>query len=151
MPDLKLFFFRTLLDRMLVLRNHSIYSVSDLIDLCNPSDWLCGPQLYTHSIHGWLYSLAIIKLHYLSNKEKACYICNCINQPSVFTFHNHSTKSCDTAPLRHAWKSCNTNSFNQLGITNFLRQCSKHCLHYHESRLPHPQSHLWNSNQQHIA
>ena len=114
--DLKLFFFRTLLDWMLVLRNHSICLVSDLIHLCNLSDWLYGPQLYAPPILGWLYSLTLIKLHYLSNKEKACYICKCINLPSVFTLHNHSTKSCDMAPLHHTWKSSNTQFFNQLGV-----------------------------------
>ena len=40
--DLKLLFFRTVLDWMLVLRNHSICSVRDLIDLRNLSDWLYG-------------------------------------------------------------------------------------------------------------
>jgi len=38
MPDLKLIFFRTLLDWMSVLRNLSIYSSFDLIDSCNLRD-----------------------------------------------------------------------------------------------------------------
>ena len=35
MPDLKFFFFRTLLDWLTALRNLSFFSIVDLLDLCN--------------------------------------------------------------------------------------------------------------------
>ena len=35
MPDLKLFFFRTLLDWLLVMRNLCLFSIVYLLDLCN--------------------------------------------------------------------------------------------------------------------
>ena len=35
MPDLKLFFFRTLLDWLSAMRNLSLFSIVDLLDLCN--------------------------------------------------------------------------------------------------------------------
>ena len=35
MPDLKLFFFRTLLDWLLARRNQPFSSILDLLDLCN--------------------------------------------------------------------------------------------------------------------
>ena len=53
MLDLKLIFFRTLLDWISVLRSLSLWSINDLIDLCNLCDWLYNPQLYTSCI-GWL-------------------------------------------------------------------------------------------------
>ena len=39
MPDLKLFFFRTLLDWLSAMRNLSLFSIVDLLDLCNFCKW----------------------------------------------------------------------------------------------------------------
>ena len=43
MPDLKLIFFRTLLDWMSNLHSLSLGSIIDVIDSCNLCDWLYGP------------------------------------------------------------------------------------------------------------
>ena len=48
MPDLKLFFFRILLDWLTALRNLSIFSVVDLLDLCNFCNWLFHPKIYIY-------------------------------------------------------------------------------------------------------
>ena len=43
MPDLKLLFFRTLLDWFLVWRNHHFSSILDFLDLCNFCIWCVHP------------------------------------------------------------------------------------------------------------
>ena len=43
MPDLKLLFFKTLLDWFLVWRNQPFSSILDLLDLCNICIWYVHP------------------------------------------------------------------------------------------------------------
>ena len=51
MPDLKLLFFRTLLDWFSVWRNHPSSSIWDFLDFCNVR--FCSP-LYTPGVLGFL-------------------------------------------------------------------------------------------------
>ena len=52
-PDLKLFFFKTLLDWLSVIGSHSIFSVFSLMDVCNLCFWLFLSLVYTSYILGW--------------------------------------------------------------------------------------------------
>ena len=63
MPDLKLFFFRTLLDWLSSMRNSSLFSVVDLLDLCNFCNWLFTPVyfLYTWVTRFfWIYTILLL-------------------------------------------------------------------------------------------
>ena len=49
MPDFKLFFFRILLDWLLVVRNLSLFSIVDLLDLCNFCNRLFTPVYFLYT------------------------------------------------------------------------------------------------------
>ena len=61
MQNLKLFFFRTLMDWLSALRNHSFFSILDLLDLCNFYIWLYTPMYSGVSFFDINKSLLIIK------------------------------------------------------------------------------------------
>ena len=78
MLDLKLIFFRTLLDWMPVLHRLSLCSVINLIDSCNLHDWFYGPQLCTPCILGGLFFFWYKNcITYLKEKKKPflSYLC----------------------------------------------------------------------------
>ena len=68
-PDLNLFFFRTLLDWLSVLRNQSFSSLLVFLDSCNFYSWLLTPvhSLCTR-VSFFLYIFYINKAYYLSKK-----------------------------------------------------------------------------------
>ena len=66
MPDLKFFFFRTLLDWLTALRNLSFFSIVDLLDLCNFCNWLFHPGI----IPVYLGDSWYIYFYYLSKRKK---------------------------------------------------------------------------------
>ena len=49
LPNLKLFIFRTLLDWLTAIRNFSLFSTVDLLDLCNFCDWLSTPVYFLYT------------------------------------------------------------------------------------------------------
>ena len=68
LPDLKLLFFRTLLEWLLVWKNQSFSSILDLLDLCNL--YLIYTPLYTPCVLGCLFfdinkSILLYKYIYL--------------------------------------------------------------------------------------
>ena len=65
--DLKLFFFRTLMDWLAALQNQSILSFLDFLDSCNFCSWLFDP-LYTPCVQGCSIFLRSINF-YLSKKK----------------------------------------------------------------------------------
>ena len=65
--DLKLLFFKTLLDWMSIIGSHSIFSVYDLMDTCNLCVWLFwSPAVYLVDSFLWL----CIKFSLLIKKKK---------------------------------------------------------------------------------
>ena len=69
MPDLKLLFFRTLLDWFSVWRNHQFSSILDFLDFCNVRFWFvlpCIPPVYL----GVFLFLLSMNFYYLSKKKK---------------------------------------------------------------------------------
>ena len=66
MPDLKFFFFWTLLDWLTALRNLSFFSIVDLLDLCNFCNWLFHPGI----IPVYLGDSWYIYFYYLSKRKK---------------------------------------------------------------------------------
>ena len=66
-PDLKLFFFRTLLDWLFALQNKSFPSFFDFLDSCNFRIWLVVP-LFTPSVLG-CFPFDIYIISYLSKKK----------------------------------------------------------------------------------
>ena len=64
MLDLKLFFFRTLLDWLSALRNLSLFSIVDLLDICNFCNWLF--TCYISCILGWLIFLLYIYIYIIT-------------------------------------------------------------------------------------
>ena len=67
MPDIKLLFFRTLLDWFSVWRNHS-FSLLDLLDFCNFRSWFVLPCILPVCL-GVSFLLSM-KSYYLSKKKK---------------------------------------------------------------------------------
>ena len=48
-PNLKLFIFRTLLDWLTAIRNFSLFSTVDLLNLCNFCNWLSTPIYFLYT------------------------------------------------------------------------------------------------------
>ena len=65
MLDLKLFFFRTLLDWFFVWRNHPFSSILDLLDFCNVRFWFVPPCILLVYLGDSLFLLSM-NLYYLS-------------------------------------------------------------------------------------
>ena len=70
--DLKLFFFKTLLDWLATLRNQSFSSFLDFLDSCNFCSWFVDP-LYTPCVLGCPF-FYINKTYYLSTKKKKVFL-----------------------------------------------------------------------------
>ena len=72
MTELKLCFFRTMLDWMSILRSQSLCSVSDLIDWHNFCDWLIDwvMSLVVYFLYTWVTILILINSYYLSTQKK---------------------------------------------------------------------------------
>ena len=64
-PDLKLYFLRTLLDWLSAGQSHTLFFVVNLIDLCNLCNWLFDP-----CILGWPFFISIIILFLIKIKNK---------------------------------------------------------------------------------
>ena len=67
MPDLKLLFFRTLLDWFSVRRNQPFTSILDLLDLCNVCFWFVHPCILPVYLGVSLFFISI-NLYYLSKR-----------------------------------------------------------------------------------
>ena len=74
MPNLKLFFFRALLDWLTALRNLSFFSIVDLLDLCNFWNWLFHPSIFPiylgDSFFWHIYIYIYILITYILKKKK---------------------------------------------------------------------------------
>ena len=68
MPDLKLLFFRTLLDCFSMWRNQPFSSILDLLDLCNFCIWYVYPYILPVYLGVFLFLISI-NLYYLSKKS----------------------------------------------------------------------------------
>ena len=69
MPDLKLLFFRTLLDWFSVWRNHPFPSILDFLDFCNVRFWFVLPCILPVYFGVSLFLISM-NLYYLSKKKK---------------------------------------------------------------------------------
>ena len=69
MPDLKLFFFRTLLDCLSVKRNNSLFSIVDLLDLCNFCNWLFALVYFLYTWVTFFFSFWIFMILLLIKKR----------------------------------------------------------------------------------
>ena len=71
MPDLKLFFFRTLLDWLSALRNLSLVSSFYLLDLCNFCNWLFTPVYFLYTwVYTWVTRFFDLYIFYYLKKKK---------------------------------------------------------------------------------
>ena len=78
-PDLKLFFFRTLLYWLFSLQKQSFPSFIDFLDSCNFSIWFVDP-LYTPCVLGCCFFILIKLFTYQKKKKKkVCLINNCLH------------------------------------------------------------------------
>ena len=69
MPNIKLLFFKTLLDWFSVWRNHPFSSILDLLDFCNVHSWFVHPYILPVYLGVSLFLLSM-NLYYLSKKKK---------------------------------------------------------------------------------
>ena len=93
MPDLKLLFFRTLLDWFSVWRNHHFSSFLDFLDLCNLCIW------YVHPCVLECLSLLVINKSLLLIRKKLLLI-NHLLRVHIFTtspINDHTTNSSSNA------------------------------------------------------
>ena len=70
MPDIKLLFFRTLLDWFSVWRNHS-FSILDLLDFCNFRSWFVLPCILPVCL-GVSFLISMISYYLSKKKSFAC-------------------------------------------------------------------------------
>ena len=96
MPNLKLFFFRALLDWLTALRNLSFFSIVDLLDLCNFWNWLFHPSIFPiylgdsffWHIYIYIYSYYL----YIKKKKKTINWTNLGDSFFIFNFFFYLSK-----------------------------------------------------------